>query len=134
MLKGFQRNKDKTNRQTNKETNKQTNKQAVANLFGCMNGLEISSFFRTLSQATVGMVGTRPKRKVKKSSLDQDYTQNCKMPWKTMAEQRKRAKINAMKKKSRDNITEKSINEATSSKKKTLAKKKKKTSDKTGKK
>ena len=102
--------KETKKKQTNRQTNKQTNKQAVADLFGCMNGLDISPFFRILSQATVGKVGTRPKRKVKKSSLDQDYTQNCKMPWKTMAEQRKRAKINARKKKSRDNIAEKSTN------------------------
>ena len=88
------------------------------------------------------MVGTRPKRKLEKSSLGQEYTQDCKMLYQGKAE--KRAKDNARKKRSRDNIAEKSTNKATSSKKKTLAKKKtltkkvvlkkKKSAEKTGKK
>ena len=90
------------------------------------------------------MVGTRPQRKLEKSSLGQEYTQDCKMLYQVKAEKRKRAKDNARKKRSRDNIAEKSTNKATSSKKKTLAKKKtltkkvvlkkKKSVEKTGKK
>ena len=50
------------------------------------------------------MVGTRPKRKLEKSSLGQEYTHDCKMLYQVKAEKRKRAKDNARKKRSRDNI------------------------------
>ena len=36
------------------------------------------------------MVGTRPKRKLEKSSLGQEYTQDCKMLYQVKAEKRKR--------------------------------------------
>ena len=51
------------------------------------------------------MVGTRPQRKLEKSSLGQEYTQDCKMLYvKVKAEKRSRAKDNARKKRNRDNI------------------------------